>query len=196
MISKNLVFIGDSLTFGYGVRKNENWVTKLENCLSNSIINKGINGNTSVDMLVRFNEDVLSYNPYLVFIMGGTNDLLSNRSVSSIIDNIRLMIKDLISINSKIVIGIPPTIIAKDAYNLFYPGDTYFYCEQNLVKLREELINICNNYNITYIDFYNVTLKNLANDIFLDGIHLNNTGQNILFSEAIKNYEFNSLSKK
>ncbi|WP_311734730.1 GDSL-type esterase/lipase family protein [Clostridium chauvoei] len=71
MDNKNFVFIGDSLIFGYGVPKNKNWVTKLNDALDFNIINKGINGNTTTDMLVRFSEDVISNKPKLIFLMGG-----------------------------------------------------------------------------------------------------------------------------
>lgn len=183
------ILIGDSLTFGYGIPKNENWVYKLQQSLNCNLINKGINGNTTIDMLIRFSEDVIANNPALIFIMGGTNDLLSNKSLSSIIKNIELMIKESLSINSKVILGIPPTIIGSDAYKLFSPSSTYDYCENELSKLREELIKLSKKYNLQYWDFYNLTLENMYTDIFNDGIHLNIKGQNLLF-----NYASNTLT--
>ncbi|MBB6622512.1 GDSL-type esterase/lipase family protein [Clostridium gasigenes] len=183
------ILIGDSLTFGYGISKNENWVYKLQQSLNYNLINKGVNGNTTIDMLIRFSEDVIANNPTLIFIMGGTNDLLSNKSLSSIIKNIELMIKESLSINSKVILGIPPTIIGSDAYKLFSPSSTYDYCENELSKLREELIKLSNKYNLQYWDFYNLTLENMYTDIFNDGIHLNIKGQNLLF-----NYASNTLT--
>ncbi|MBB6714159.1 GDSL-type esterase/lipase family protein [Clostridium gasigenes] len=183
------ILIGDSLTFGYGIPKNENWVYKLQQSLNYNLINKGVNGNTTIDMLIRFSEDVIANNPTLIFIMGGTNDLLSNKSLSSIIKNIELMIKESLSINSKVILGIPPTIIGSDAYKLFSPSSTYDYCENELSKLREELIKLSKKYNLQYWDFYNLTLENMYTDIFNDGIHLNIKGQNLLF-----NYASNTLT--
>ncbi len=183
------ILIGDSLTFGYGIPKNENWVYKLHQSLNYNLINKGVNGNTTIDMLIRFSEDVIANNPTLIFIMGGTNDLLSNKSLSSIIQNIELMIKESLSINSKVILGIPPTIIGSDAYKLFSPSSTYDYCENELSKLREELIKLSKKYNLQYWDFYNLTLENMYTDIFNDGIHLNIKGQNLLF-----NYASNTLT--
>lgn len=185
------IFIGDSLTFGYGVPTNENWVYKLQKSLNCNVINKGINGNTTVDMLLRFSKDVDSNNPISVFIMGGTNDLLSNRSLSSIIKNIETMIKDSLSINCEIIVGIPPTIIGCDAYKLFSPSSTYDYCENELPKLREALIKLSEKYNLQYLDFYNLTLENMYTDIFNDGIHLNVKGQNLLFNYANKTLSHN-----
>lgn len=186
MNTNKYVFIGDSLTFGYGINKNDNWVTKIKNILGCNVINKGINGNTTTDMLNRFSQDVIDNNPCLVFIMGGTNDLLSKRNITSIIKNIELMIKDCISINSKVIIGIPPTIISKDANKLFSPSPNYDYCESQLPILRNELIKLCCNYDIDYIDLYSLTEKNLSKDIFNDGIHLNILGQELICKEALK----------
>ena len=180
--------MGDSLTFGYGVNKNNSWVEYLKNYLIDSginytIVNKGINGNTTTDMLNRFTEDVISLNPNKIFIMGGTNDLLCNRPVNSIVDNIELMIKESLFKTKDITIGIPPRIIKEDAKRLFVPSLTYDYCESNLPKLKEFLIELCNNYKVNFIDFYSLTVN--SNFIYMDGIHFNNEGHKVFLDEFI-----------
>ena len=87
---------------------------------------------------------------------------------------------------SKIIIGIPPIIISSDARRLFMECDTYDYCEKNLPVLKSELLNLCNKYSLKYMDLYSLTLNNLDKDIFLDGIHLNPSGQKLIFEEAKK----------
>ena len=181
----SFVFLGDSLTSGYGVNKNNCWVTLFNNTTNLNIINKGINGSSSTDMLVRFDKDVMSFLPKKVFIMCGTNDLLCNRSLSSIISNINLMIKHLKSIDSSIIIGIPPDIIIEDAYNLFMESPTYDYWKKSLPILRENLISLCNDYHCTYIDFYSLTKNNIKNNIYLDGIHLNCKGHELMLNEFL-----------
>lgn len=187
-MNNNFVLIGDSLTFGYGVSKSNSWVEGLKNYIISkninyTIFNKGINGNTTTDMLNRFTEDVINLNPNKIFIMGGTNDLLSNRQVSSIVDNIELMIKESLSKTNDIIIGIPPRIIKEDAKRLFMPSLTYDYCDKNLENLKVALINLCNNYNVKFIDFYSLTLNN---NIYIDGIHFNNEGHKIFLEEFIR----------
>jgi len=181
-LKPKFILLGDSLTFGYGVPSKNSWANIISQKVNIQIINKGINGDTTPSMLSRFYTDVSSLNPDYVFIMGGTNDLLCGRSVSSIIDNIELMIKD--SKNSTVFIGIPPCIIEEMAQKLFMPSTLYKYCSSNLPNLREELIKLCKKYSINYIDFYSLTKNNLDKSIFLDGIHLNSLG-NILMSEEI-----------
>ena len=181
------VFLGDSLIFGYGVKPKDNWVNKLKTTHDLDIHNKGINGSTSTDMLVRFQKDVINLSPNILFLMTGTNDLLSNRPVTSIINNIEVMIKDALSNNIDVYIGIPPNIIPEMANKLFMRSDTYDYCKESLPLLRNELLNLCNSYSLKYIDFYSLTenAKELSN-LYLDGIHLNPQGQNLLFKTAKK----------
>lgn len=180
----DFIFLGDSLTFGYVVKPKDNWVHKLSEYLKLNILNKGVNGNTTTDMLFRFYEDVVSNSPKSLFIMGGTNDLLSNRPVSKIIENMEVMIKEAFAKNIKVIIGIPPVIDSAMAQALFMPSLTYDYCHKNLEVLRMELINLCNSYNLKYIDFYEASNSNLGNNILMDGIHFNPKGQDILFNKA------------
>ena len=123
----------------------------------------------------------------MVFLMAGTNDLLSNRSVTSIVNNIEIMIKEALLNNIKVHIGIPPNIIPEMANKLFMRCDTYDYCKESLPLLRNELLNLCNSYSLKYIDFYSITenSKQLSN-LYLDGIHFNPKGQDLLFEAAKK----------
>lgn len=184
-MEKKYVFLGDSLTYGYGVKPKDNWVNKLKTNYNLIIHNRGVNGSTTTDMLVRFQKDVFNLKPTSLFIMGGTNDLLSNRNVQSIIDNIELMIKDSLSTNIEVIIGIPPNIIPEIANRLFMRCDTYNYCKESLPLLRKSLIKLCNTYSLEYIDFYEIT-KNAENleNLYLDGIHLNPQGQDLLLKTA------------
>ena len=179
----NIIFFGDSLTFGYGVPKQDSWVYKLTQEFSFPSLNKACNGDTTPSMLSRYYDDVLKHFPSKILIMGGTNDLLLGRSVSSIIDNLELMIKDGININSEIIIGIPPKIIGHMANALFSPSHLYAYAEKELLTLKDELITLCMNYGIQYINFYDLTLG--KNDIYLDGIHLNSFGHELMYKEAL-----------
>lgn len=186
---KNYIFLGDSLIYGYGVNKKDNWVSKITELSSHNILNKGVNGSTTTDMLVRFHRDVLKQQPSKVFIMGGTNDLLSNRSVESILSNIELMVKDLYNNNIEIILGIPPTIIPEMAYKLFMPTNTYDYCKKQLPILKDGILFICSKYKCKYIDFFTLTEANIENNIFLDGIHLTPFGHDILFKNSISYFK-------
>lgn len=183
-MNDKFIFIGDSLTFGYGVPKSQCWVTRLQDFLQLDTVNKGLNGDTTPSMLNRFYEDVILLNPQYVFLMGGTNDLLCGRSISSIIGNLEEIILESQKYNITIFVGIPPYIVKEMAKKLFIPSPFYDYCELNISKLRTLIIDLCIKYSITYIDFYNATLKNINKSIYIDGIHLNFLGNTLLLNEA------------
>lgn len=181
--NKDIIFFGDSLTYGYGVQKEKSWVYLIGNILNLNYLNKGQNGDTTPSMLSRYYSSVLKYNPSKIFIMGDTNDLLCGRSISSIIENIEIMIKDAYAINSHVILGIPPRIIGKMANELFIPSSFYSYAEKGVVELREQLICLSDKYNTDLIDFYNLCL---TDDLYLDGLHLSPQGNYIMYKEALK----------
>ncbi|MEG1287267.1 MAG: GDSL-type esterase/lipase family protein [Clostridium sp.] len=177
-----VVLLGDSLTFGYGVSKKDSFAYKIGESLNNvTILNKGINGDTTSSMLSRYFNDVIKNNPSTIFIMGGTNDLLSGRNVDYIIKNIELLIKEGLEYKANIVVGIPPIILRSMAENLFMESNYYKNCEESLPILRNELINLNEKYPFKYVDLYELTKNHINERIFLDGIHLNALGNDLIF---------------
>jgi len=185
----DIIFFGDSLTFGYGVPKQNSWAYKVAHELYPSSLNKACNGDTTTSMLSRYYNDVLKYNPSKIFIMCGTNDLLLGRSVTSIIDNIELMIKDAIGINSKVIIGLPPKIIGTMANELFSPSHLYGYAEKELLSLKTKLITLCEKYELQFINFYDLTLN--KDNIYLDGIHLSSSGHELMYKKWLTTFLMN-----
>src|SRR5262249_1451318 len=80
-----VVFMGDSITDGW----------KLDQYFAGKpYINRGISGQTTPQMLIRFRPDVIALDPKVVVILAGTNDLAGNTgpmTVDSIEDNLRTM---------------------------------------------------------------------------------------------------------
>ncbi len=71
---RRVVFIGDSIT--------ESWRDAdpqyFASARSISRIDRGISGQTSPQMLLRFQQDVIALHPYAVHILAGTNDVAGN----------------------------------------------------------------------------------------------------------------------
>ncbi len=79
--------MGDSITEGWGVGD--------PSLFSGAVVDRGISGQTSPQMLVRFYQDVVALHPQAVHIMAGTNDVAGNTGPSSPDDfknNIRAMV--------------------------------------------------------------------------------------------------------
>jgi len=85
--SPSVVFMGDSIT--------EFWQAGDPTLFSRGVINRGISGQTTPQMLVRFYPDVVALRPSAVQIMAGTNDVAGNTGPTSDEDyknNIRAMV--------------------------------------------------------------------------------------------------------
>lgn len=82
-----VVFMGNSIT--------EGWVgLRPEYFKDKDYINRGISGQTTPQMLLRFRQDVIDLNPKVVVILAGTNDIAGNTgytSLETIIGNIKSM---------------------------------------------------------------------------------------------------------
>jgi lysophospholipase L1-like esterase len=83
-----VVFIGDSITDGWG--RSEGTVFFP----GKPYVNRGISGQPTAQMLVRFRQDVIALNPEVVVILAGTNDIAGNTGAATlemIEDNLRSM---------------------------------------------------------------------------------------------------------
>jgi lysophospholipase L1-like esterase len=84
---KRVVFIGDSITDGWGRRTNSFFPGK-------PYVNRGISGQTTPQMLVRFRADVVALKPAVVVILAGINDIAENTgptTMEAIEDNLASM---------------------------------------------------------------------------------------------------------
>jgi acyl-CoA thioesterase I len=69
---KRVVFMGDSITEGWHFDKQGGVFA------SKSYINRGISGQTTPQMVLRFHQDVIDLQPKVVVILAGTNDIAGN----------------------------------------------------------------------------------------------------------------------
>ena len=74
-VRPDVVFMGNSIT--------EGWFNQHpEFFQKNNFLGRGIGGQTSSEMLVRFRQDVIELHPQCVAIMAGTNDIAMNNGTS------------------------------------------------------------------------------------------------------------------
>jgi len=86
---KKIVCLGDSLTYGYGVKPGCCWVDILSRKHKEySFLNQGQCGDTTRGMRSRLPGDVLAHNPHGLILLGGVNDILCGYGVDSIVENI------------------------------------------------------------------------------------------------------------
>jgi len=89
---KCIVCFGDSLTYGYGADRGEDYPTIMGKMVSIRVFNAGIDGDTTAEALRRMDSDVLERNPRLVIIEFGGNDFLRKATQEETLNNIRTMI--------------------------------------------------------------------------------------------------------
>ena len=102
----HVLFIGDSIT--------ENWLSSDPDFFAHGNLDRGISGQTSPQLLVRFYQDVVALHPAVVHIMIGTNDIAGNTGPTTpeaYMNAVRAMV-DLARANHIAVIlgSIPPTV--------------------------------------------------------------------------------------
>jgi lysophospholipase L1-like esterase len=85
---KALVFLGDSITQGWGDNMGESFGAL-------KVANRGISGDTTRGVLIRLQEDVLSLNPSGVVLLIGTNDLEEGADPETIAANMKLILGEL-----------------------------------------------------------------------------------------------------
>jgi lysophospholipase L1-like esterase len=100
----SIVCFGDSLTFGTGADKQNSYPGQLSKMLDIPVINKGVPGDTTARALERMDE-VLKFNPKVVIITLGGNDLKNGVAKEQVFGNLELMIKRFQQAGAAVVLG-------------------------------------------------------------------------------------------
>lgn len=79
-----VVFMGDSITEGWGMKATPTSPARGEFFPGKPYINRGISGQTTPQMLVRFRQDVVLLKPKVVVLLAGTNDIAENTGKETI----------------------------------------------------------------------------------------------------------------
>ena len=138
-----VVFMGNSITEGWVMMRPEFFKGR-------DYINRGIGGQTTPQMLLRFRSDVINLNPKVVVILAGTNDIAGNTgyiSLESIIDNIKSMAEIANANDIKVVIS---SILPAIEY-LWKPG---LNPATKIVKINKVLKEYSEENNFIYLDYY------------------------------------------
>ena len=161
-----VVFIGDSITWQW-TRDGFHPVYFT----SNGFVNKGISGNTTVQMNARFQTDVIALDPYVVVIEGGTNDI-AQRSDEAILQYLQQMTEAAEAAKIRVVLGsVPPS-------NNF-PKLPDFRPEDRIISLNALIKAYAARKGIPYADYYSVLVddqKGLKAAYQKDSIHPNAAG--------------------
>mgnify|MGYP001127210928 FL=1 len=138
-----VVFMGNSITEGWSFLDKDFFI-------NNPFVNRGIGGQTTPQMLIRFKPDVVNLNPKAVVILAGINDIAENTgpvTIENIAENIISMAE--IAKANEIKVFICSTLPAID-----FPWSPGMEPGPKVVKLNTILKNYCDSNNIPYVDYF------------------------------------------
>lgn len=167
-----VVFMGNSIT--------EGWIrTHPDFFAGKPYVNRGISGQTTPQMLVRFRPDVINLKPALVVILAGTNDIAGNTGPSTlemIMDNLISMAELAKANNIKVVLS--SVLPAFD-----YPWKPGMEPAMKIVKLNEMIKKYADNHGIVYVDYFSAMAderNGLKKELSGDGVHPNDAGYKVM----------------
>lgn len=179
--AERIVFMGNSITIG--------WLnTHPEFFEGKPYVNRGISGQTTPQMLVRFRADVTHIDATAVVILAGTNDIAGNTgptTLEQIVDNIKSMTEIARANGVKVILcSVLP------AYD--YPWRPGLEPNIKIPKLNALIQDYAKQNEVFYLDYFSA-LNNGKNGIdkkySYDGVHLTLEGYQVLeplLEEALK----------
>ena len=173
-----VVFMGNSITQG--------WKEQIPAFFNNpNYINRGIGGQTTPQMLVRFRQDVIDLNPKVVIILAGTNDIAGNTGPSTlemIENNIYSMAELAKAHNIEVVLcSILPV------YD--YPWKTAMEPAEKIIELNKRIKEYADKHGVVYADYFTPMVderNGLKAEYTNDGVHPTPAGYEVMAPIAEK----------
>ncbi len=167
---QRVVFFGDSIT--------DIW--KLDESFPGKhYINRGIGGQTTPQMLVRFRPDVIDLHPAVVVVLAGTNDIAGNTGEEAL-DQIKGDYATMAELAR--VHGIHLVFASVTPINDYNPTALRFFLQRSPAKilaLNEWLKKYCADNGLVYLDYFSAMVDGngmLKAELTADGLHPNAAG--------------------
>lgn len=163
---RSAVFMGDLITF--------NW-EKSPDAFDAGWVGRGISGQTTSQMLVRFQADVIALHPKVVHIMGGTNDIAGNTGPTTdrdIENNIEAMTTLAKANGIKVILAAVPLAAA-------FPWSSGPPPVARIRRLNQWIKAYAQRADVTFADYYAVLATkdgSFSPGLSNDGVHPNNYG--------------------
>lgn len=171
-----ILALGDSLTEGLGVDKNDNYPAQLEDRLqamgykNTEVINSGLSGETSTGLVNRL-DWVLQTKPDVTILTIGANDAIRGIDVATIEANIRTAVKRLQDNGSVVILG------GMSIYDNL--GDDYVAAFSDIYP------RVAKDMNVTLIPFFLEGVGGEAELNQADAIHPTKEGYTIIVNDNI-----------
>jgi acyl-CoA thioesterase-1 len=169
---QRVVFYGDSITDAWGRQRGTFFPGK-------PYVNRGISGQTTPQMLVRFQQDVVHLNPAAVVILAGTNYVAGNTGPSTpqmIEDNFASMAA--IAKQNKI-----KAVIASILPAFVYPWKPALQPVEEIREVNAWLKDFCAREGLVYLDYYSAMADQkggMREGLSVDGVHPTDQGYAVM----------------
>jgi lysophospholipase L1-like esterase len=170
---QRVVFMGNSIT--------EMWAPYFPSSFPGKpYINRGIGGQTTPQMLIRFHQDVVALKPKVVVILAGTNDIAGNTGPSTLemIENNLAAMAEIAKANGIRVVfcSVLPVYTYSWRPEIIDPADT-------IIALNQWIKDYAQSHDGIYLDFHSAMKderNGLRKDLTTDGVHANEAGYRVM----------------
>lgn len=184
-----LLCLGDSMTFGFGVARSATWPALVTQWNAATLVNAGINGDTTGGMLARLEREIDRAHPNGIILMGGVNDILLSGTAAFAQANLAAMAHCAVARGLFPVVGIAPE------FSLPVRGDwgtltNFDQAAKTCVEYGQWLRQMCKVFGWPCIDFQQGMVKLVGEDgcipssYYLDGLHMNEAGHQMMAEVA------------
>ena len=171
---RRVIFFGDSITDGWHLD---------EYFPGKGYINRGISGQTTSQMLVRFRQDVIDLKPAAVVILAGTNDIAGNTGQISL-EDIEANLTSMAQLAH--ASGVRMIVSSVTPVHDYTPQSQNFFAQRDpekILALNAWLKNYCAAHDLIYLDYFPAMVDQqglLRKDLATDGLHPNDAGYKIM----------------
>lgn len=175
------VFMGNSITEGWANIHPDFFI-------ENNYVGRGISGQTTPQMLIRFQQDVVDLKPEVVVILAGTNDIAGNTGFSTvkmITDNIKSMAEIANANDIKVVLS---SILP--VYD--YPWRTGLQPVPKIAEINQWMKDYAQEHGYVYLDYFSAMKddrEGLPKNLSEDGVHPTSAGYDVMEPLAKKAIE-------
>jgi lysophospholipase L1-like esterase len=176
---ERVVFMGDSITDAWGRHVGSFFPGK-------PYINRGISGQVTSQMLLRFHQDVVLLKPKAVVILAGTNDIGSNLGYTPlevIEDNLAAMAEMARANNIKVVLANLTPVCD------YHRPQTQSRPPERILQLNRWIKEYAAKSDAVFLDYFSATVDDkgmFRTEITEDGLHPNAAGYDLMLPPAAK----------
>ncbi|MEZ5082527.1 MAG: GDSL-type esterase/lipase family protein [Bacteroidales bacterium] len=165
--NQEIIFLGNSITAAF----------KIEEFLPDyKIKNRGISGNTTIDIINRI-EDITRAKPCKLFIMIGINDIVDNIPVNVVLNNYSIILEKIKNQSPETKVFVQSILpVTKHASNFFFGNENTL--NPLIDEVNNSLSQLAKEKGLIYIDLNELFILNeeLNQAYSWDGIHINAKG--------------------